>query len=84
MDNLQERVIALLKMEGIIPEGGREIDPSDNFVEDYGADSLDMVELVMMIEEEFDIEISDELASGWTTVETVVSTVRLLLADEEA
>jgi acyl carrier protein len=39
-----------------------------SFVDDLGADSLDIVELVMAIEEEFSIEISDEDAEGLTTV----------------
>jgi acyl carrier protein len=38
------------------------------FVEDLGADSLDTVELVMALEESFDIEIPDEAAEGITTV----------------
>lgn len=39
-----------------------------SFVEDLGADSLDIVELIMGIEEEFDIEISDEDAEKLTTI----------------
>ena len=39
-----------------------------SFIEDLGADSLDTVELVMALEENFDIEIPDEAAEGITTV----------------
>ena len=39
-----------------------------NFIDDLGADSLDTVELVMALEEAFDIEIPDEAAEGITTV----------------
>lgn len=46
-----------------------------NFVDDLGADSLDTVELVMALEEEFDLEISDEEAEKLTTVEKVISYV---------
>lgn len=44
-----------------------------NFVDDLGADSLDTVELVMALEEEFELEISDEEAEKLTTVNRVVS-----------
>jgi acyl carrier protein len=43
--------------------------------DDLGADSLDCVELVMLVEEEFDIEIADEDAENWKTVQDVVSYV---------
>ena len=39
-----------------------------DFINDLGADSLDQVELIMQLEEEFDIEISDEEAESLTTV----------------
>lgn len=45
-----------------------EIKEDSKFIEDLGADSLDVVELVMALEEEFDIEIPDEDASGILTV----------------
>ncbi|MDU2495764.1 MAG: acyl carrier protein [Klebsiella grimontii] len=43
-----------------------------NFVEDLGADSLDTVELVMALEEEFDTEIPDEEAEKITTVQAAI------------
>lgn len=45
-----------------------EIKPESNFANDLGADSLDVVELVMALEEEFDIEIPDEAAEQIDTV----------------
>ncbi|MEB3248902.1 MAG: acyl carrier protein [Merismopediaceae bacterium] len=48
------------------------IKPESNFANDLGADSLDVVELVMALEEEFDIEIPDEDAEGIDTVEKAV------------
>jgi acyl carrier protein len=45
-----------------------QIKPEASFVEDLGADSLDIVELIMGIEEDFDIEIPDEDAEKLTTV----------------
>ncbi|HYW21793.1 MAG TPA: acyl carrier protein [Nodularia sp. (in: cyanobacteria)] len=48
------------------------ITPEANFANDLGADSLDTVELVMALEEEFDIEIPDEAAEKITTVQEAV------------
>jgi acyl carrier protein len=45
-----------------------EVTPEANFIEDLNADSLDLVELIMAIEEEYGIEISDEDANQLTTV----------------
>lgn len=50
-----------------------EVTPSASFVDDLGADSLDVVELVMGLEEEFDVEIPDEDAEKIATVENAVS-----------
>jgi acyl carrier protein len=46
--------------------------PEANFANDLGADSLDVVELVMALEEEFDIEIPDEAAENILTVQEAV------------
>ena len=47
-----------------------------SFMDDLGADSLDTVELVMALEEEFDIEISDEDAEKIQTVKDAISYVK--------
>ena len=49
-----------------------QLTPEAKFIEDLGADSLDTVELVMALEEEFDIEISDEDAEKIQTVQDAV------------
>jgi len=49
------------------------VTPQSKFVEDLGADSLDVVELVMALEEEFDMEIPDEDAEKIATVGEAVS-----------
>ena len=49
-----------------------EVTPEASFVDDLGADSLDIVELVMAFEEEFDLEIPDEDAEKINTVGDVV------------
>jgi acyl carrier protein len=46
-----------------------EVNPEAKFVDDLGADSLDLVELVMALEEEYNIEISDEEAEKIRTVQ---------------
>ena len=53
-----------------------QIKPEASFVEDLGADSLDIVELIMGIEEEFDIEIPDEDAEKLTTVGEALNYVK--------
>jgi acyl carrier protein len=60
------------KPEKVIPEA--------NFIDDLGADSLDTVELVMALEEEFDIEIPDEEAEKITTVQAVVDYINIHVA----
>ncbi|MBM7094139.1 MULTISPECIES: acyl carrier protein [Alteribacter] len=50
-----------------------EVKPEATFKEDLGADSLDVVELVMELEDEFDLEISDEDAEKIATVGDVIT-----------
>jgi acyl carrier protein len=50
-----------------------EIKPTSSFIEDLGADSLDIVELVMAMEEEFEVEIPDEEAENIKTVADAVN-----------
>ena len=70
MLNIEERVKAVLaenlgeKVENIIPEARLE--------DDLNADSLDFIDLIMAIEEEFGIEIPDEEASKLTTVKDII------------
>ena len=50
-----------------------EVTPEASFTDDLGADSLDLVELVMAMEEKFDIDIPDEDAEGITTVQKAIA-----------
>ncbi|MCF7925680.1 MAG: acyl carrier protein [Candidatus Izimaplasma sp.] len=64
------------QLKGIIAEE-LGVDESDvtldaNLTNDLGADSLDAVELIMALEDEFDLEISDEKAQSLTTVKAIV------------
>ena len=53
-----------------------EITMDTTFVDDLGADSLDVFQIIMGIEEEFDIEIPTELAENITTVEEAVNMIK--------
>jgi acyl carrier protein len=53
-----------------------EVTPEASFANDLGAESLDTVELVMALEEEFDIEIPDEAAEGIATVQAAVDYIQ--------
>ena len=67
------------KVKGIIAEqlgvAEDEIKITSSFIEDLGADSLDTVELVMAMEEEFEVEIPDEEAENIKTVQDAVNFV---------
>ena len=53
-----------------------DVTPSAKFIEDLGADSLDTVELVMALEEEFETEIPDEEAEKITTVQQAIDYIK--------
>lgn len=73
-DQIRDIVVEQLDVE---PE---KVTPDASFVEDLGADSLDVVELLMKIEEELDIEIPDEDAEKITTVADAVEYIEAHLA----
>ena len=65
-----------------------EIEPEDvvlnaHFEDDLGADSLDVVELVMKVEDEFDIDIEDDYASQISTVQHVLTYLQFKLGIED-
>ena len=64
------------RVKGFVAEqlgiGFDEINNESSFIDDLGADSLDTVELVMALEEEFDVEISDEQAENISTVQSAI------------
>ena len=55
---------------------GNAVNPDASFIDDLGADSLDIVELIMALEEKFDIEIPDEDAEKVSTVKDVVEYIK--------
>ena len=73
MDNIVERVKKIVAEQLGVNEA--DIKNESSFVDDLGADSLDTVELVMALEEEFGCEIPDEEAEKITTVQQAIDYV---------
>jgi acyl carrier protein len=73
MENIEQRVKKIVAEQLGVNEA--EVKSSSSFVDDLGADSLDTVELVMALEEEFECEIPDEQAEKITTVQLAVDYV---------
>ena len=71
MSSVEERVKKLICEQLGVKE--EEVTAEASFVEDLGADSLDTVELVMALEEEFETEIADEEAEKITTVKEAIA-----------
>ena len=82
-DDIFTRVQKIVK-EQLEVEDLSLVKPEANFATDLGADSLDTVELVMALEEEFDIVIPDEAAEGITTVQASVDSINSQLAAKKS
>jgi len=73
MSSIEERVKSIIVTQlGVIAE---EVKNESKFIDDLGADSLDTVELVMALEEEFETEIPDEDAEKITSVQEAIDYV---------
>ena len=73
-NNIEERVKKIIvDMLGVKPE---DVQPEASFVNDLGADSLDTVELVMALEEEFETEIPDEEDEKINTVQAAIDYIK--------
>lgn len=70
MASVSDRVKAIIVEQLGVDEA--EVRPEASFTDDLGADSLDIVELVMAFEEEFDVEIPDDDAEKITTVQSAI------------
>ena len=79
-NSIEERVKKIIiEQLGVKPE---QVTNDASFVEDLGADSLDTVELVMALEEEFECEIPDEDAEKITTVQQAIDYIKVHLGEE--
>jgi len=74
MVDVQQRIIELIAEQ--LEKDISEISPEMSFADDLGADSLDLVELIMTVEEEFDIEIPDEEAEQMKQVKDAIDYVK--------
>jgi acyl carrier protein len=72
--SIEERVKQIIVEQLGVNES--EVKPEAKFVDDLGADSLDLVELVMALEEEYNMEISDEDAEKILTVGDAIEYIR--------
>ena len=70
MDSIEQRVKKIVANQLGVSEA--EIKNESSFLDDLGADSLDMVELVMAFEDEFEANITDEEAETITTVQKAI------------
>ena len=73
MENIEQRVKKIVAEQ--LGANEADITNASSFVDDLGADSLDTVELVMALEEEFECEIPDEEAEKITTVQQAIDYV---------
>lgn len=74
MSDVLERVKKIV-VENLDVEADKVVE-SASFIDDLGADSLDLVELVMAFEEEFDIEIADDVQENIRTVSDAVAEIK--------
>jgi acyl carrier protein len=74
MADIEAKVKKIISEQLGVPEG--DVKPEASFVNDLGADSLDTVELVMALEEEFGVEIPDEDAEKIATVQNAVEYIK--------
>ena len=74
MEETQAKVIKIISEQ--LGKDESEINMNSNFIEDLDADSLDTVELVMALEEEFEVDIPDEAAEKITTVQSAVDFIK--------
>ncbi|RKY40936.1 MAG: acyl carrier protein [Candidatus Omnitrophota bacterium] len=81
MSNVEEKVKEIIAEQlGVRRE---EVKPESSFIDDLGADSLDTVEIVMALEEEFGIEIPDEDAEKMSTVGEAIQYIENKVKEKE-
>lgn len=74
MGDIEEKVIAIICEQLDVPEA--DVVPEASFADDLGADSLDLVELIMAMEEKFDVSIPDEDAEKISIVKDAIDYIK--------
>ncbi len=74
MENIEQRVKKIVAEQLGVNES--EVNPNAKFIDDLGADSLDLVELVMALEEEYNMEISDKDAENIQSVGDAIEYIK--------
>jgi len=80
-DEIAEKVKKIIEEQLMVDES--EITEDATFIDDLGADSLDVVEMIMELEDEFGIEIPDEDAEKITTVGEAIEYIRKLVEEKK-
>ena len=78
LNTVKETIDATI-IESLGISNKKELDPSDTLLEGLGADSLDMVEITMLIEENLDVTIPDAAIDDWITVQDLTEYVEKLV-----
>lgn len=78
MSDVADKIKKIICEQLDVPE--EDVVPEASFVDDLGADSLDQVELIMAMEEEFDVSIPDEDAENIGTVQDAINYVQKTIA----
>lgn len=78
MSDVTDKIKKIICEQLDVPE--EDVVPEASFVDDLGADSLDQVELIMAMEEEFDVSIPDEDAENIGTVQDAIDYVQKAIA----
>ena len=78
MENLQETIFKIIATHFKVPAD--KVTLSSKFIDDFGADSLDVVEFVLALEDEFDINITDNQAQKIATVKDAIDHIELIIS----
>jgi acyl carrier protein len=80
-EEIYEKVVEIL--QEVLNLGDTEVTPESRFIEDLGAESLDMAQFVMSLEDEFEKSMDDEQLSEIRTVQDAVDYIRTQLAEQD-
>ncbi|MBC8420232.1 MAG: acyl carrier protein [Proteobacteria bacterium] len=79
MSAVEDKIRKIICEQLDVPE--EDVVPEASFVDDLGADSLDQVELIMAMEEEFDVSIPDEDAEKIATVQDAINYIKIAIGE---